>query len=89
MAGLAHGHAAEGRQRIVREGAFAQVALDLAVLVTVAQGRENELLELSKGFSVPVTRIGEITESGDLLVLDSERRPYDIRKLGFDHFLSP
>ena len=62
---------------------------DYELLFTVAKDREEELLRLSKGFSAPVTRIGEITEAGDLLVLDSELRPYDIRKLGFDHFSAP
>jgi thiamine-monophosphate kinase len=62
---------------------------DYELLFTVAKDREEELLRLSKGFSAPVTRIGEITEAGGLVVLDAERRPYDIGKLGFDHFSSP
>jgi thiamine-monophosphate kinase len=62
---------------------------DYELLFTVAKDREEELLRLSGDFSAPVTRIGEITEAGGLVVLDAERRPYDIRKLGFDHFLSP
>jgi thiamine-monophosphate kinase len=61
---------------------------DYELLFTVAKNREEELLRLSGNFSAPVTKIGEITETGDLLVLDAGRRPYDIGKLGFDHFLS-
>ena len=62
---------------------------DYELLFTVAQGREEELLRLAGGFSVPVTRIGEITDTGNLAVLDVERRPYDIARLGYDHFSSP
>jgi thiamine-monophosphate kinase len=61
---------------------------DYELLCTVAKERENELIDLSKAFSVPVSKIGEITDTGGLVVLDSEHEPYDCRKLGFDHFSS-
>jgi len=61
---------------------------DYELLFTVAKDRENELIRLAKGFSVPVTKIGEITGAGGLVVLDSGQKPYDIRTLGFDHFSS-
>jgi thiamine-monophosphate kinase len=61
---------------------------DYELLFTVAQNREDELLRLATGFSAPVTRIGEITDAGGLVVLDSQHQPYDVRQLGFDHFPS-
>ena len=61
---------------------------DYELLFTAANDREGELLKLAEGFSVPVTKIGEITDTGGLVVLDSKHQPYDIGKLGFDHFSS-
>ncbi len=61
---------------------------DYELLFTVARERENELIDLSKGFAVPVSKIGEITDAVGLAVLDADRNPYDCRKLGFDHFSS-
>jgi thiamine-monophosphate kinase len=61
---------------------------DYELLFTAANDREGELLKLAEGFSVPVTKIGEITDGGGLVVLDSKHQPYDIGKLGFDHFSS-
>ena len=61
---------------------------DYELLFTASINREDELLKLAEGFSVPVTKIGEITDAGGLVVLDSKLQPYDIGKLGFDHFSS-
>jgi thiamine-monophosphate kinase len=61
---------------------------DYELLFTVAKNRESELISLAKGFSVPVTKIGEITGTRGLVVLDSEHNPYAIRTFGFDHFSS-
>ena len=61
---------------------------DYELLFTASNDREGELLKLAEGFSVPVTKIGEITDTGGLAVLDSKHQPYDIGKLGFDHFSS-
>jgi len=61
---------------------------DYELLFTASINREDELLKLAKGFSVPFTKIGEITDAGGLVVLDSKHQPYDIWKLGFDHFSS-
>lgn len=61
---------------------------DYELLFTAPQEREIELRALAEGFSVPVTRIGEITDSGKLVVLDSEGKPYQSATLGYDHFAS-
>ncbi len=62
---------------------------DYELLFTVPPDRDGELQRLAGHFAAPVTRIGEITDGGGLLVLDAQHKPYDIRRVGFDHFSSP
>ena len=62
---------------------------DYELAFTVPPDRDGELQRLAGHFSAPVTRIGEITDGGGLLVLDAQHKPYDIGRVGFDHFSSP
>jgi thiamine-monophosphate kinase len=59
---------------------------DYELLFTTAEHREQELLRVAEEFAVPITRIGEITTSHGLQLLDDEGRPYEITSLGYDHF---
>jgi len=61
---------------------------DYELLFTSSQNKEEELMQLSHNFEIPITKIGEINASKKLVVLDHDKKPYQIEKQGYDHFLS-
>ena len=62
---------------------------DYELLFTSPQNKEKELLKLGQTLGVPVNKIGEVTSSEELLILDQNHKSYPIDDQGYDHFLSP
>lgn len=60
---------------------------DYELLFTAHPAREGELRRLATA-DVPITRIGEITVSQQLSVLDHNHKPYPVPRQGYDHFFS-
>ena len=61
---------------------------DYELLFTVHPSREKEVLRLGTAGDVPLTKIGEVNASRELVVLDHDQKPYPVTHLGYDHFLS-
>jgi thiamine-monophosphate kinase len=61
---------------------------DYELLFTVHPTREKEVLRLGAAGDVPLTKIGEVNASQELVVLDHDQKPYPVAHLGYDHFLS-
>lgn len=61
---------------------------DYELLFTVPKKKEATLLSVAHRFSVPITRIGEITSPPDLEIIDHEGKPYATASQGYDHFSS-
>lgn len=60
---------------------------DYELLFTVAPSKEQELLRLGEKAGLPITKIGDVNTSQELVVLDHDQRPYPAAHLGYDHFL--
>ena len=61
---------------------------DYELLFTAHPSKEMELYRLGTTGDVPITKIGEINASQELVVLDHDQNPYPVTHLGYDHFLS-
>ena len=60
---------------------------DYELLFTVPPEKEKTIAALRKMFSVPLTRIGEVTgKRGELKILDESGREVSYKKEGFTHF---
>ncbi len=60
---------------------------DYELLFTVPPEKEKTITALRKMFSVPLTRIGEVTgNKGELKILDESGREVSYKKEGFTHF---
>lgn len=62
---------------------------DYELLFTSPQNKEKELLKLGQTLGVPINKIGEVTSSEELVILDQNHKSYPIDDQGYDHFLSP
>jgi thiamine-monophosphate kinase len=61
---------------------------DYELLFTAHPSKEKELYRLGTTGDVPITKIGEVNASQELVVLDYDQNPYPVTHLGYDHFLS-
>jgi thiamine-monophosphate kinase len=60
---------------------------DYELLFTVPPEKEKTITALRKMFSIPLTRIGEVTEKkGELKILDESGREVSYKREGFTHF---
>lgn len=59
---------------------------DYELLFTAPPEREQELGNLFTSFSLPVTRIGEITSAKGLTIITPDGKPYIPVSCGFNHF---
>lgn len=59
---------------------------DYELAFTVVPGRIAELARLSRQAGVPVARIGEITDRGEVIVRDEAGSPLQLERAGFVHF---
>lgn len=59
---------------------------DYELAFTVPPGRTAELVEASRRTGVPVARIGEITDRGEVIVRDEAGTPLQLERAGFVHF---
>jgi thiamine-monophosphate kinase len=62
---------------------------DYELLFTSPQNKEKELLKLGQTLGVPINKIGEVTSSEELVILDQNHKSYTIDDQGYDHFSSP
>ena len=61
---------------------------DYELLFTAHPSKEKEILRSSTTGDAPITKIGEVNDSQELVVLDHDQKPYPVSHLGYDHFLS-
>lgn len=61
---------------------------DYELLFTCPPSKETELSQAASKAEFTITKIGTITDSQELVVLDQHEQPYPLGKLGYDHFLS-
>ena len=61
---------------------------DYELLFTCPPSKEAQLNQTASGAEITITKIGTITDSQKLVVLDHNQQPYPLEKLGYDHFLS-
>ena len=61
---------------------------DYELLFTCPPSKETQLSQAASKAEFTVTKIGTITDSQELVVLDQHEQPYPLGKLGYDHFLS-
>jgi thiamine-monophosphate kinase len=61
---------------------------DYELLFTCPPSKETELIQEASKAEFTITKIGTITDSQELAVLDRNEQPYPLGKLGYDHFLS-
>jgi thiamine-monophosphate kinase len=60
---------------------------DYELLFTVPPGKLRTIAALQKSFSIPLTRIGEVTgKKGDLKIYDESGREVSYKREGFTHF---
>ena len=61
---------------------------DYELLFTAHPSKEKEILRSNTTGDAPITKIGEVNDSQELVVLDHDQKPYPVSHLGYDHFLS-
>ena len=61
---------------------------DYELLFTAPQTKEKEIYTLSQNLGVPISKIGEINASRELIVIAHNQKPYPIDNQGYDHFSS-
>jgi thiamine-monophosphate kinase len=62
---------------------------DYELLFTSPPVKERKLLRCAKTWGGPLSKIGVITSSKGLVVLDQDKKPYHVDVHGYDHFSSP
>ena len=61
---------------------------DYELLFTCPPSKETLLCQAAGRAEFTITKIGTITDSQELVVLDHNEEPYPLGRLGYDHFLS-
>ena len=59
---------------------------DYELCLTVAPENETQLVEAATSVSVPVSKVGEITASTEVRLLDDEGKEIKLKDTGYDHF---
>lgn len=81
---------ADVRELVEKETEYWPVILtggeDYELAFTIEPGRTTELVKVSQRAGVPVIRIGEITDQGEVIVRDETGTPLQFERTGFVHF---
>jgi len=59
---------------------------DYELVFTASPGRRGDVAAAGTAVGVPLSRVGEVTATGRLELVDAEGRPMDTRPRAFDHF---